>query len=180
MKNLISKKEKDQIDLICSQYSIEDYTINSDGSIDVDGDVALQEEELSVIPLKFGKVTGNFNCLGNYLTSLDGCPVTVGGDFGCGYNGLTSLDGAPHSVGGDFYCNYNDLTSTYSGDTDIEISGIVRCADNSLLPQQLLDNLDHIKIIIKYQRHFYIWNDDLSLNIDNFTNLIEEINDGLE
>jgi len=180
MKNLISKEEKDQIDLICKQYDIENYSINSDGSVDVNGDVALHEEEISVIPLKFGKVTGNFSCLGNYLTSLDGCPATVGGDFRCGYNVLTSLEGSPHTVGGDFYCSYNNLTSTYTGDTDIDVSGIVRCADNSLLPQQLLDNLDHIKLILKFQRHFEIWNDDLTLNADNFADLIAEIEDGLE
>lgn len=38
------------------------------------------------------------------VTSLQGCPQSVGGDFGCNHNQLTSLQGAPQSVGGDFDC----------------------------------------------------------------------------
>jgi hypothetical protein len=35
-------------------------------------------------------------------------------------------------------------------------------------------------LILKYQRHFFIWNDDLTLNVDNFNDLLAEINEGLE
>jgi len=39
----------------------------------------------------------------NYeLTSLKGCPQTIGGDFACSYNKLTSLKGAPRKVDGNF------------------------------------------------------------------------------
>jgi len=48
------------IDSICKQYNIKNYTINSDGSIDVDGNVSLSN--ITQLPLKFGKVTGSFNC----------------------------------------------------------------------------------------------------------------------
>jgi hypothetical protein len=200
MRNLISIEEKNRIDSICSRFYIRHYTINADGSIDVDDDVNLEHKRLTQLPLRFGNVTGRFSCsmnilttlegsphtVGddyhcsiNMLTSLEGSPTSVGGNFRCGHNGLTSLVGAPHSVGSNLYCSNNKLTSTYSGDTDIEASGIVRCNMN-ILPQQLKNNVHHIKLILKYQRHFFIWNDDLTLNEENFQNLIAEIEDGLE
>jgi hypothetical protein len=103
-------KEQEIID-ICKEYNIENYTINSDGSIDVDGDINLNSISLKKIPIKFNIVSGNFSASINNLTSLEGCPKEVGGDFYCSYNQLTSLEGCPKEVGGNFYCSYNQLTS---------------------------------------------------------------------
>ncbi len=103
--------------LICSKYGIKNYTINSDGSIDVNGNVDLSMKYLTSLPLKFNRVTGNFKCIGLYwesnakLTTLEGSPRIVGGDFLCSQNQLTSLEGAPEEVGGNFQCIYNELTS---------------------------------------------------------------------
>ncbi|HOB25691.1 MAG TPA: hypothetical protein PKG93_00890 [Bacilli bacterium] len=72
-----------QIKSFCKKYKITDYTINEDGSIDVDGDVYLDGEKLTNIPLEFGRVTGHFWCYSNELTSLQGCPISVGGGFYC-------------------------------------------------------------------------------------------------
>jgi hypothetical protein len=179
MKNLISKEEKDCIDSICSHYSIKKYTINPDGSVDVHGDVNFHDKKLNKIPLRFGNVSGSFNCSLNLLTSFEGVPVTVGGTFDCYDNRLSSLDGSPTYVGGNLFCDYNHLTSTYSGDIDIEVVGDVDLSNNEL-PQLLQGSYKHIKLILKYQRHFFIWNDDLTLNEENFQNLIAEIEDGLE
>jgi hypothetical protein len=66
---------------------------------------------LTEIPVKFGEVTGYFNCSINQLASLEGAPKSVGGDFHCFNNKLTSLEGATKSVGGIFNCSYNQLTS---------------------------------------------------------------------
>jgi hypothetical protein len=96
---------------ICKKYKIENYTINDDGSIDVDGDVGLIEKGLTELPLTFNKVTGNFNCSKNNLTSLKGSPKWVGGYFGCRYNQLTNLEGSPDYIAGYFTCSYNKLTS---------------------------------------------------------------------
>jgi hypothetical protein len=41
-----------------------------DGTVDVNGDVNLFNRKLSKIPLKFGRVTGNFNCQNNNLTKF--------------------------------------------------------------------------------------------------------------
>jgi len=101
----------EDIDSICKNHSIYNYTINSDGTVDVDDDVYLTDEKLIKLPLKFGKVSGDFNCSQNQLTSLEGCPRSVGGHFNCGDNQLTSLEFCPQSVGDDFYCSYNYLTT---------------------------------------------------------------------
>lgn len=64
-----------EIKTICNRYRIQNYTINSDGSIDVAGDVDLFCEKLTELPIKFNTVSGYFNCCENQLTSLEGGPV---------------------------------------------------------------------------------------------------------
>jgi len=61
--------------------------------------------------VKFGKVSGNFDCSLNKLTSLAGAPKVVDENFYCRDNKLTSLAGAPQEVGEGFYCEDNNLTS---------------------------------------------------------------------
>jgi hypothetical protein len=104
---------------ICKEYNITNYTINDDGSIDVNGDVNLWGKGLTELPLVFNKVSGWFDCVRNNLTSLKGSPRWVGSDFNCYRNQLTSLEFSPNYVGGDFSCEYNDLTDNYC---DSEIS----------------------------------------------------------
>ena len=106
------------ISLICKKYNITNYTINPDGSIDVNGDVYLSFYELTEIPLVFNKVTGFFDCAYNKLTTLKGCPRWIGGNFNCTGNKLTSLEFSPDYVGGDFRCIDNDLIDNYC-DTEI-------------------------------------------------------------
>jgi hypothetical protein len=108
------------ISLICKQYNIKNYTINSDGSIDVVGDVDLWRKSLTELPLIFNKVSGYFYCGDNFLTTLKGCPRWVESDFNCSYNRLTSLEFRPDYVGGYFTCVYNNLTDNYC---DTEIGG---------------------------------------------------------
>jgi hypothetical protein len=130
MKNLISQEEKNIIDDLCKQYNITEYSINPDGSIDVDGNVYLNRHNYDKIPLKFGKVTGNFNCVSNKLTSLEHCPSKVGGSFYCAMNKLTSLEHCPTEVGGDFICTYNILTSLEHCPS--EVGGDFDCTKNQL------------------------------------------------
>jgi hypothetical protein len=105
----------DSIESICERYNITNYTINEDGSIDVDGDVKIYGKRLTKLPLKFRRVTGWFICYNNKLTSLEGCPKEVGGYFECYGNKLTSLEGSPKSVGRTFDCSYNKLTNLVGG-----------------------------------------------------------------
>lgn len=106
---------------ICKRYLISNYTINSDGSIDVDGNVDLYAKGLTKLPLKFNKVNGDFWCSENYLTTLEGGPKEVGGGFDCFNNQLTSLEGSPEKVYDMFYCGGNPLESLdgYNGNYDM-------------------------------------------------------------
>ena len=101
----------EDIHKICKKYGIKNYTINSDGSIDVDGDVILHKEGLTKLPLNFNNISGYFNCSNNKLISLEGAPRLVGGYFDCSDNQLTTLEGGPQLVGGSFYCHANKLTT---------------------------------------------------------------------
>jgi hypothetical protein len=121
-----------EIDSICRKLGIRNYTVNVDGTVDVNGDVSLSgwhpaniKEKLTKIPLKFGKVTGYFSCSSNDLTSLEGSPTHVGDYFNCSANKLTSLEGGPREVGGAFYCQDNNLV-TLDG-APKEIGGYFNC-----------------------------------------------------
>jgi hypothetical protein len=103
------KESKTDIDSICDEYGIMNYTINPDESIDVDDSVILSSELLTIIPLKFGTVTRDFDCYNNKLTSLEGSPKKVGGDFDCHNNQLTSLVGCPEVIGGHINCRRNQI-----------------------------------------------------------------------
>lgn len=212
----------------CLKYGISHYSINQDGSIDVDGNVNLRSSALTILPLRFGRVMGHFNVQNNFLSTLEGSPVAVGGSFNCFGNQLANFIGSPNWIGGDFYAYSNKLVSlvgspnqvvgnyyvsgnenlenlsgcthkiggnlsfddillsTYSGDYDIEFDGIFFLNETNYnapnarkLPEVLLQNMRHIKLILKYQRYFYVWNEDLSFNQENFDILVEEIEDGL-
>jgi hypothetical protein len=100
-----------EIHKICKEYGIINYTINTDSTIDVDGNVKLYYKKLTELPVKFRNVVGNFSCGVNKLTTLEGAPKSVGGNFLCHYNKLTTLEGAPQSVSGSFDCDNNELTT---------------------------------------------------------------------
>ena len=76
------------ISLICKRYNITNYTINDDGSIDVVGNVNLCGRDLIELPLRFNKVSGNFCCYVNKLTTLKGSPKWVGDGFFCFENNI--------------------------------------------------------------------------------------------
>jgi len=96
---------------ICRKYCIKNYTINSDGSIDVNDYVWLNRKELTKLPLKFNKIKNDFRCSRNYLVTLEGSPVEVNGIFSCFGNKLTSFEYSPKIIRGDFYCEDNNIKS---------------------------------------------------------------------
>jgi hypothetical protein len=112
------------INQLCKKYGIRNYTI-VDGLVNVDGGVNLYSRRLTQLPVRFGIVTGFFDCGNNKLTTLEGSPKEVGGYFVCSSNKLTDLTGSPNTVGGYFDCSNNELTSlegspkeVYGGDFD--------------------------------------------------------------
>jgi len=129
MKHIKEYNSFKDIDAICQQYGIKNYTINN-GLVDVDASVNLSYIGLLKLPLQFGKVTGNFYCDSNKLTSLEGAPKTVEGNFYCDSNKLTSLEGAPKTVEGNFNCVNNQLTSLEGAPKCVE--GNFYCDSNKL------------------------------------------------
>jgi hypothetical protein len=122
----------------CEKY-LENYTIKSDGTIDVDGYVNLYNKlgDMEKLPVKFGKVSGYFNCVGNKLTTLEGCPNYVGDDFYCRNNKLTTLEYCPKYVGGYFNCSRSNL-STLKGIEKCEIIGYFHCQNNNIPPENYI------------------------------------------
>ena len=118
------------IEEICEKYGIKNYTINDDGSVDVDGLVDLSNEVLTEIPLNFNKVTGDFYCNEHVLTTLKGSPKWVGGSFYCNDNALTSLEYSPIKVGDDFCCTHNNLTDLKG--CPEKVGGVFLITDNNI------------------------------------------------
>jgi hypothetical protein len=144
------KESKEDIDSICKKYNIQNYVVNDDGTIDVDGSVNLSYSELTEIPLKFRKVSGYFSCRNNKLTSLSGAPREVGEYFNCHNNQLKSLVGSPREVGGYFNCSNNQLTSLER--SPIRIGRGFDCQDNQLtslegIPQQFRGGYRYIDCV---------------------------------
>jgi len=124
----------------CKKYLyVEDYTINSDNTIDVNGDVDLNKMlgDMKKLPVKFGKVSGYFSCYGNNLTTLEGCPTYVGDNFFYYGNKLTTLEYCPKYVGRDFNVVRNNLT-TLKGIEKCEILGDFWCEGNDILPENYI------------------------------------------
>ena len=100
---------KSDVEAWCEEMEIQNYTINSQGEIDVNGDVDLGEDEVEFekLPYKFGTVTGYFDVGYNKkLISLENCPDKVGSWFSCSHcKKLDSLEGCPKEVGWNFYCS---------------------------------------------------------------------------
>jgi hypothetical protein len=110
-KSVITRK---QLYYIMERYNMRiDHPIVRDGFIDVAGDVYITDTSLRKLPLKFGKVKGDFSCHTNKLKTLKGAPEFVGGDFNCSNNQLKNLKYAPNEVGGSFSCHDNVLTSLH-------------------------------------------------------------------
>ena len=165
-------EEYNDIASICKKYKIENYTINPDGSVDVNDDVNLFNKKLDCLPLKFGRVNGNFYCSHNKLTTLEGCPVEVGETFDCSYNLLASLEGCPKIIGRSFYCDHNQLRSLKGGPKEVGVN--FDCSYNPL-PDLIRKNNKYIIDILKFQDDYSIWNIDGSLNEYRFKDMMEEI-----
>ena len=92
LKMFESYQSESEVAKICKEYGIENWSLER-GLVNVDGIVNLRDRELKELPLKFGVVTGLFNCSNNNLTSLEGCPKYVGGYFSCCRNNIREFTG---------------------------------------------------------------------------------------
>ena len=117
----------------CEEMGIEDYSINSQGEIDVDNHVEFEFKEnndFKELPYKFGKIDGYFSlqwC--KNLISLKNCPDFVKGSFSCSFGKcIKSLEYCSKRVGGDFYCYNNKLTSLKGSPKTVD--GNFKCHKN--------------------------------------------------
>ena len=124
----LTQEQKDRLD----KFTEGSWRVNpSTGFVDVDGDFNCRYSGLkNLMGVRFGSVSGNFDCSNNQLTSLEGAPQEVGKDFDCYSNQLTSLEGAPQEVGRDFSCENNKLTSLEGAPQ--EVGKDFDCYDNKL------------------------------------------------
>jgi hypothetical protein len=125
VKNFLLPKEIEITDYIHGKWEI-----NSNGEIDVDGDVILNDYDKSELDCKFGKIIGNFYCTENKFISLKGFPYEVTEDFDCSNNKLENLIGGPTKVGGNYHCDYNELISLEGSPK--KIKGEFNCSHNKL------------------------------------------------
>ena len=110
-------------------YKVVDGLVNVDGYVDFHSLKSIHD----FMGIKFGKVTGDFDCNGcTSLTSLVGAPQTVGSYFSCnGCTKLTSLEGAPQTVGGYFSCrDCDNLTSLEGAPSSVGESFYCRNCEN--------------------------------------------------
>jgi hypothetical protein len=165
-----------KIGKICQKYGIKNWSINSDGLVDVDNDVFLYNKELTKFPLKFGKVTGYFTCHHNQLTTLKGCPYEVGGYFDCRVNKLTSLEFCPRRVGGEFWCARNNIREfsgpKYIGDGFFCHTNPIENIWNIINP---VDNRWDEDLMEFFEDCSIIHDDGQSVAIDRLNFFLEEI-----
>ena len=164
---------KEEIHNICEKYEIKNYSINPDGSIDVEDSVYLFNMNLDKLPLKFNKVGGYFGCGNNNLTSLEGCPKEVGDTFYCPSNKLTSLEGLPSILNDELYINNNPISI-------IDISTIVR--NNIDIRHTNFDgeikNLsqEKLRILFEHGVDYVVFRKDGSINDSRLERLFKDFN----
>ncbi len=123
-----------------SEYGIDNYIVNSQGSISVfnvndeeQGNVVMGLSGCTYIPFDFEYVEGYFDISYNKLKSLQGCPRYVKFDFNCRWSLIKSLEGGPKYVGGNYDCGANDLNNLEGGPKYVggkfNISGNKRLTD---------------------------------------------------
>jgi hypothetical protein len=167
------KSYEEHVAKICKKYDIKNWYINSNGLVDVHGDVDLSEKRLTKLPFNFGYVSGYFGCTSNKLTSLEGSPQIVGGSFDCSYNYLTSLKGCPQSVGGQFICYNNQLTSLRFAPE--EVGGKVYILPNPIsdIPKKYL-TIEYLEFIVKEQNNDWrLYRKDGSIYPERLKQMIE-------
>ena len=175
----------EQVSRICELYEIENWSINDQGLVDINGNVNLSSRYLTELPLSFGKVTGNFYCNQNRLTTLEGSPRQVYKSFFCGDNKLTTLEGAPEKVGGYFICSDNDLGNLRGAPK--EVGGHFFCTSNLLTTLEGAPRLVDGSFVcpgnkiydFPFENGEFNWNDDLCFHYEDTqdpnTNPIQEI-----
>jgi len=159
--NIIYKRVKDtnKIELGDNKYSVEqnvNYFLTNfcklkenafkivNNTIDVFGDVKMDNLELSRIPYRFGDIYGDFDCSDNKLKNLINSPKLVDGDFICSRNNLYSLTSGPYVTRG-YFCR-NNFIDNLNG-LSLSKSAVEFNASNNLITKINYNLLENIKIL---------------------------------
>ncbi len=81
-----------RVELWLEDMEIANYTINEDLTVNVNGDVHLNNSDLKILPVQFNRVDGHFYINDNPLKSSYGVPQTVTGSFDISFCGLSTVD----------------------------------------------------------------------------------------
>jgi hypothetical protein len=82
----LTQKQIDFLNEVCR--GVGKWKLNLKGEVDVDGSVSMYCMKLTEMPVKFGEVSGWFDCSGNQLTTLKNCPTSVGNWLDFSHNPL--------------------------------------------------------------------------------------------
>jgi hypothetical protein len=122
----LTDEQMDFLDMICGSTWI----LNSDGKVDVSSSVIISWLSLTELPVKFGRVYGNFDCSGNKLTSLKNCPDYIGGSLNFTNNNLSSLDFFPdfsiNNINHYIHLRGNNLTNYFKSIKEEEFKNTFR------------------------------------------------------
>lgn len=153
-------RTRKQVEKVVDWYKVslgDKQRINDDLTVDILGDVELDELDLDIIPLKFNRVDGDFYITNNKLKNLIGVPRIMNGDFDCWNNEITSLNGLPKIIQGTLSCKKNKLTDlSYCPN---EIFGSLICSENNITKL----NASHVKL----HGEFYCDNNKI-INLNGF------------
>jgi len=167
--------KKDIIDW-CDSCLIDNYTIDNNLVVDVNGDVFLYLIPIDYLPVQFGHISGEFLLGENGLKSLDGCPHTVEHDFTCGGNLITSLKYLPQVINGTIKL-FNNINL-------IDFTSDLKSCNNLIKTSNRIPGLTFLSYedeIYSYDSLEYIeWNKQ----VDNFLNnddsfLVEDEEQGI-
>jgi len=117
-----------------------DVIIGADGIINVEGDVNISGSFYRRLPVRFGKVDGDFLAHFSDLETLEGAPKEVTGLFDVTSCNLRSLEGGPNNPTKGYYCSDNFLTSL-KGVPEV-INGHFDCSDN------FIDSLEYFPKVV--------------------------------
>jgi hypothetical protein len=147
--NSISKEQNEFLKSVVKG----EWKLNSEGLVDVQGNVNCSKMGISDFKgIKFGRVSGYFDCSNNNLESLEGCPKEVVYGFLCYKNPIRSLIGSPSKCWNFISSNCKELKSL-EGCPQI-VTGDFICSDCNLesiegAPEKIRLNFDCSKNKIK-------------------------------
>ncbi len=158
---------------ICKKYKIKNYTINPDGSIDVDGDIDLRYRTLYKLPLNFNRVNGSFFCYGNSLSNLENSPVEVNGDFDCYDSSIKSLIGSPIIVRKDLILTDNPISIV---DSSIEVYGDIHIDDTNFDDKIKSLSQDKLRILFEHGVDYNIFDKEGNINDSRLERMFKDFN----